>query len=857
MKTRPVILAMGVSHRDVELAALWMRWVLFLCSQPKGDNSANVLLIVHTKQASVWAEKLIQSRLLFANPYHEFSVQIHQCPDEEESGYPKSASHLFLRTLETAERLYPGAAVLWCEPDTVPLKPTWFAEIAAAYTVCGKPFFGAKIGTKFPHLAGNSVYPHNWRKLAPSIANVLSAPDYRLWGPGKGQPWDVFCRAETTPQMADSALWFHVWKERDTRPTHLKDIPRHACIFHQDKTGALIREIAAARYPEFMATLNESRRFFAMNGHPSRLRAKGLKIPFSYTKWTPGGHRSAVCSDELEDGEASALAALIGQLGVREITESEFLTITGRSAKSLPEPKIRPVPKEETHSDPVSHPAVFVMLGRYGDICNVLPMLKAEADAGRRPTLVVSKDFADILDGVSYVDRIVWEGAYDQLPDALRWLKKSKGIPSPVVCQFHRHPFDKARLTSSYQTECWRLAGRLKDFAKRGPLVFDRRDSAREDKLVCQIPAQTWNFPVVLIALESVSSPFKEQAALWKVLREIKGATCIDLSDIKAERIYDLISVYEKSACLVSVDTVHLHLSRGCDIRTVAILNDGWRGSVPNSNVTAAFRYSQVTPEVVVKAVNDALTSPLISVRELAQIVEKGQQIYGTKIFHAVDVFGSDTRHKAAQASWPTAYAEGITPVHVSGYPRDAHSELGDPRRLPFLKDILWAAIPQDSAGAGDEIVMFTNSDIGLKAGTAATVLAHVSKHHAAAMRRTESSGHGHPGRDLFAFTIDWLHEYWDQIPDFVIGAPVFDLGLVAMIRKFHGLPALTLKNLSEDMPPADMPVGFALHLSHDPEWQVDNMDSVPSVRHNKKVFREWAKRHAPEIRFSPGGNLK
>ncbi len=477
-----VILAIGVSHRDAELAALWLRWVCYLGKHH--SNADEVCLVAYTRRAAAKIKQL--EACLVGTVHGEFRTRFVEIPDEEETGYPKSASHLFLRTLEIAEKQFPGSAVLWCEVDAVPLRPSWFDEIRDEYLFHKKPFLGMLVGTKFPHLSGNAVYPHNWRKVAPSIANVLSAPDYRMWGPGKGQPWDVYCRTETTPQMAVSGLMFQIWKERDPRATRLKDIPAHAALFHQDKTGALIREIAQAKYPEFMANLTTDRKFFAMNGHPSRLRAKGLKIEFSYTKWAVGGWRSAVCSDELDDNQASALQSMVGQIGVREITQDEFLKLTGRTARQLPPPRMREIaevqsiPKEDTHSDPVSHPSVFVMLGRYGDICNILPMLLAENDAGRRPTLVVSKDFADILDGVSYVDRIVWEGAYDQLPDALRWLKKSKGIHSPIVCQFHRHPFDKARLTDSYQKEVWRLAGKLGEFKARGPLLFDRRNGDRE-----------------------------------------------------------------------------------------------------------------------------------------------------------------------------------------------------------------------------------------------------------------------------------------------------------------------------------------------------------------------------------------
>gem|GEM_PF-4227381 len=226
-KADSVILAIGVCHRDVELAALWLRWVCFLGTLH--SNAESKCLVTYTKRAAPKIDAL--KKCLVGTDRGEFATWFEELPDERESGYPGAASHLFLRTLEIAEKQFPGAAVLWCEPDTVPLRPTWFAEIEAEYQTCGKPFLGSKVGTRFPHCAGNSVYPADWRKRAPSIANVLSAPDFKLWGPGKGQPWDVDCRDETTPQMAESTLWHHVWKDRDPRATRLKDIPASAGDF--------------------------------------------------------------------------------------------------------------------------------------------------------------------------------------------------------------------------------------------------------------------------------------------------------------------------------------------------------------------------------------------------------------------------------------------------------------------------------------------------------------------------------------------------------------------------------------------------------------------------------------------------
>jgi hypothetical protein len=868
---RPVIVALGVSHRDVDLAILWLRWVTFLGTIENNDQ--NTLLIVFTRRAREKIAALADT--IRGTLYGEFKTALRECPDEMEDGYPKSASHLLLRTLEMAERTFPGHAVLWCEADTVPTRPSWFREIFAEYQTCGKPFMGVRVGDKPSHMSGIAVYAADWRMLAPSFTTVLDAPDnFAIWPNGRGQAWDIWTRAEVVPQMAETKTIHHVWKHRDVRRTRLSDIPAEACLFHQDKTGALIREIAAEKYPGFMANLNTERRFYKMIGHKSRLKAKGISIAFSWERHHQHTWQSAVCSIEVSEEEAQSLALMAGKFGISEITEDEFVALTGKRIATL---KDRRTGSRPAAAGPVSHPNVFVMLGRYGDICNILPLLKAEADAGRRPTLVVAQEFASILDGVSYVDRIVWEGAYDALPEALRWLRASKGIHAPVIAQYHRHPTDKARLTDSFQKECWRLAGRLDQFDARGPLVFDlykRKEAQSNGKR-----------PIVLVAMKSVSSPF---AAGEQVIKAILPV-CAPISDIllldavKVEKVYELLDVFDSAALLVTVDTMHLHLARASRVPVVAIINEGWRGSVPPENTFASFRYSQAAayPSIVAKAVQECLSARDVTVTSVGEkiagktaamdaalekhmhenpqaVVFRAGGISAPNIFHVVDVFGSSPRHIEARATWMHAYAGGVLPVHVSGYPRDAKTELGDPRALPFLKDLLKAALDQTTQG--NDIIVWTNSDIGFFDGAAEAIRAHLDGKPvgATSMRRTESNGERHMGRDLFAFKAGWLMDHWDELPDYVIGAPAFDLGLVAMIRKYEGedLPATTKKNMLLDFPPADMPSGFALHQSHASEWDVNNVDSVPSVRHNKRLFHEWAKKYAPEIKFSKGGNL-
>lgn len=575
---RPILVCLGVCHRDVELACLWLKWVAFLSAQPCGV--AGHLLICTTRRVT----EAQCAALLDAIRGGGWSPRLEKCVDENEAGYPVSASHLFLRTLEFAEKMFRGFSVLWCEADAPPTKPSWFTDIAEEYQTCGKANMGMLFGTR-QHQSGVSIYAHDWRTRFPSIAKVLEAPDVPLWGPGKGQPWDVWCKDETTPQMAVSNKFFTVWKQRDMRPTRLADIPAECCIFHQDKTFSVPREIAALRYPEFMQTLAAPRRFYRLSGHKSRLKAKGIEVNFSYQKYHTEFHGwvSAVCDAELTPGNASALSTMIGKLGLTEITEADFLKLTGRTAASLPKPKIGAAPAVEERHAPlgITHPTVFVMLGRYGDILCILPMLKAEADAGRRPTLVVSKDFQKLLDAVSYTDRIVWDGAYDQLPECLRWLRRDKGIGAPVVVQVHKNPIDRARLTNSYQRESWRLAGRLEEFNNRGPLVLDNRDHGAEKVALAHIRGDDLR-PMVLVGLRSHSSPLESADKILSAIVEKFSKThhVVNLAQITVGRPDYLLGVFDAAEVLLTADTMFLHLARASGVRVVALINSGWRGSV-------------------------------------------------------------------------------------------------------------------------------------------------------------------------------------------------------------------------------------------------------------------------------------
>lgn len=243
---------------------------------------------------------------------------------------------------------------------------------------------------------------------------------------------------------------------------------------------------------------------------------------------------------------------------------------------------------------------VVVCLGRYGDILNALPIAYQLSKEGKRPKFVTTEEFWTILKGVSYVDLVVWNRDYKELPFAIERVKDNESY----IVQSYMNP-DSRRLTDSYQKESWRVAGWLDRFGTI-PLVIDVRDPSREAGLDLKYALRTPNFHAkkksILVAGKSVSSPTKFD--LVKCVREaFMDHNVIDLCDTTAGFIHDLVGVMDKAQMLVSIDTMHLHLARASTIPVVSIINNGWFGSVPPPNSVATIRYADLTEQNVISAV--------------------------------------------------------------------------------------------------------------------------------------------------------------------------------------------------------------------------------------------------------------
>jgi len=258
-----------------------------------------------------------------------------------------------------------------------------------------------------------------------------------------------------------------------------------------------------------------------------------------------------------------------------------------------------------------NQPCYMACGGRFGDLMIILPGLKHVFDStGIKPIVVCSERFSSLFDGVSYADcwpvygldhsnnshlDISLTNAKQHFDTVIvpKWWEVS-GIEHP---KFKTEPdswMGKAapHERDTYMTNQWRSCGWTMAELLEWPLVFDRRDPARESALVEKF---TGKKPFVLFNFNGISSPFNYG---WKG-RKIRESLAVsfpdvdfvDLEKIKAEKIFDLLGLFDAAKCLITIDTSTFHLSAASKVPTIHLQRDGHGGSLPRGNSVLRMRY--------------------------------------------------------------------------------------------------------------------------------------------------------------------------------------------------------------------------------------------------------------------------
>lgn len=454
----------------------------------------------------------------------------------------------------------------------------------------------------------------------------------------------------------------------------------------------------------------------------------------------------------------------------------------------------------------------ILQLGRYGDIINILPVARAMAHR-QEVSFCVSQQFESVLDGVSYVKPLVLDVHYSHTKEAKNRLTAS-GIDQLSILNTQLYRTDEpgpGAETHSFSRDSWRLAGYLHEYGKL-PLVFDRRDHNRELELVLQAgvgPGTT------LFSLVGHSSPMPDRAG---VAAEI--GTCGDVfntATIQAERIYDLLGLFDVARGAILSDSAPLHLANASAIPVGAFISDRptqWFGTSPQRECMEV-RYSAAAGAVP-RMVN------YIEQRNRGAILH----VYP---WHQMTI-GSHGRHRTARLTWNALYrnSNSVRPMpYLDKYTSNSAKSLGD-ADIPTFNDVFNWAVEQC---APDGMVLYTNSDVCLRPDLEREMIGWVKKygcyytHRIDVPNATSQPDWKKPvyaGVDVFAFTPAWWESVRSDAPTLYIGREGWDAVVKVLMQRSGFMPSKPM----------------AWHQIHRNGYS--GVMPPPSQRYNRATVSDW-----------------
>jgi len=525
---------------------------------------------------------------------------------------------------------------------------------------------------------------------------------------------------------------------------------------------------------------------------------------------------------------------------------------------------------------------VLIQLGKHGDVCNLLPLAYESAQRGERIAIMSCEPYASVLDGCSYVDKIIFPGHPTEIDKAVEMANKisdnAKCLqvvgPPALVKEFTYKPAGQEfAVTESFQKEAWHLTGKLDLWRQNIPLVFDKRDKDREAKLISEIIPRTKK-KIMLLALGGSSSPFPYRELLTELLtlKFNRQYELIDISGLKCERIYDLLGIYRESQCLVTTDSAPLHLSRAASIPTIALVNDVpslWHGSVWRSHHCCHVRYSDFLGRF--RDVGEAI----LSIGKPGCWTTRNGEPTTIHVWSGYELTDeSKGRHKKAKESWKILYDGGgvACQVECGAIGRDSKSHLKEAHRFPFVKDVLRVACQR--AGESDSILLSRHDTAFCGEPQDSAVAGSFYCHRATRSPKGEKI---ESQIDLFCFTKKWWLEHQHEYPDMIMGRDLYWGRILSELIKLHGgseVRGLCWREPGAIIQHDKVPAYYGYNQHHAREFlekhnlvhrskpvtaqcqaTIINPKSLPPFAYNPSLIR-WRNRLLMCFRFHATGNL-
>jgi hypothetical protein len=229
--------------------------------------------------------------------------------------------------------------------------------------------------------------------------------------------------------------------------------------------------------------------------------------------------------------------------------------------------------------------SAYIQLAKHGDVVSILPALRADyLETGVRPKLLVSGKYSMIPSVCHFLETVVYTGDWNDLGGAIKFAKHHFGeFKTP---QMHADGFQPRRLLPSFQLDQWARCGRLAQWGEL-PLVLPRVGNP--------IPGFSTTSKFIIFADASESSPFEHTDDLATALASaFPSRRILRLSTIQAPHLIDLVALYDAADLIVTVDTLHLHLSAASHTPVIALAADKpsrWHGSAFHPRMSLHVRY--------------------------------------------------------------------------------------------------------------------------------------------------------------------------------------------------------------------------------------------------------------------------
>lgn len=513
----------------------------------------------------------------------------------------------------------------------------------------------------------------------------------------------------------------------------------------------------------------------------------------------------------------------------------------------------------------------IIQLARVGDIVSILPVAKS-LSKNSTVDMYVMPEFAGILDAVSYVKPVLHKTHCRDVRGAYA-AAQAAGYDKIICAQVDGNPTPPPNNTANFQTQQWLRAGYLTQFHKL-KLVFDKRDrDAERASIERHLPGQ--KRPVIAFSFHGHSSPYRWGEMQRERLRKAFGQThtLLDLAACQFPgKPHLLLGLLEAAECLLTIDTLPLHLAYATGTPTLALSAgqtpegkpSAYYNSEPRSHWVHWATYAQsIQPEYW------AEVERIIREKDYAprRLIRKIPAFHNDKIVHVQDWYlgnaEDNKRIRKAQGCWEwlqsvdSNYEMLLYPTEKN--PRTSKTELGDTRALPFIKDIIdygaKKALPND-------IVIFTNSDVCLVPEALAAIRTQLETMPACYSRRVDVDNalppltlenlkgrKAHVGADLFAFRAEWWNAHKHEIPDLLLSCEGWDAVARFWLRKH-------IKN-----PEMETPVIY--HEIHRSFWaRPEIIHENVAQKYNRELCEKWVKengfsqslydRHRSQYLFKP-----